>query len=282
MTTRIKSDTAANTCSHTRPIVQIVGATGHPDFRGVIDVLHREAGTSTTAPPELVVVLQERPGVIGECEVEALRRQWPLAGFVAVAGSWCEGELRTGRPLAGVPRVYWHQFPAWWRRQLARRAAGLCPEWSLPIEESVLTVVPAPPAGRGGLIVVSTPQWETADALSDAFQSAGYATSWSPQGRDASPPVLRGVVAGVWDGGQLVDREAASLKEFVTMLSHQSAPAIALLDFPRWDSVTIAQAAGAAAVLGKPWLAADLIDTTENARQQMRSAPGSLAIARAA
>jgi hypothetical protein len=261
--------------------VNLLGATGHPDFREVIDALGRDASESGSEPPELVVFLQDRPGVIQEQEVSALRRKWPLAGIVAVAGSWCEGELRTGRPLAGVHRIYWHQFPAWWRRQMSRREAGLAPEWAMPSADLLASAEHRVPGIGRGAILVSTRDWETAEALGDTLHAAGFVTCWTPPGRDQSQ-VVRGVVAGVWDGGQLDDRECANLNCFVSALSRESAPVIALLDFPRWDSRERAFVAGAAAVMGKPWPAGDLLTTIDDVRQRQHTATPAAAIARAA
>jgi hypothetical protein len=261
--------------------VRVLGASRHPDFRDVIGLLEREADDSGSSPPELVVLLQDRPGVFREQEVAALRRRWPLAGFVAVAGSWCEGELRTGRPLAGVLRIYWHQLPAWWRRQVSLREEGLAPEWAMPGAEFSARAIQGARAGNGA-ILISTRDWETAEALGDTLHAAGFATCWAPPGREMGPQVVRGVVAGVWDGGQLNDREVVDLNNFVRTLSRESAPVVALLDFPRWDSRERAMAAGAAAVMGKPWLAGDLLTTIDDVGRRKQSVTMATAIARAA
>jgi CheY-like chemotaxis protein len=267
MTTRITNIDAAIFPAMPRPNVYLLGATSHPDFQEVVAILRQDgdARELNGVSPELVVFLQELPVVIRDSHVATLRRKWPLAGFVAVAGSWCEGELRTGKPLIGVPRVYWHEFPAWWQRQMDRRALGRCPQWiAACASESPADSATLPPGDqRGGVIVLSTPHRETADVLSETLQMAGHATVWTPPGRDGNAAVLRGVVGGVWDGGQLCDREVADLERFSRDLSRQHAPVIALLDFPRWDSRQRALDAGAAAVLGKPWLNADLLSTID-------------------
>src|SRR5262245_6670790 len=125
----------------TPPIVQLVGEIDHPDFDEAIGLLRAQSRLATNGitvgklfavNPELIVVAQSRPGMIAARQMDALRRPAPLAGVVALLGSWCEGETRTGRPWPGVERLYWYEFPAWWRRQLALRAKGCCPEWSRP------------------------------------------------------------------------------------------------------------------------------------------------------
>ncbi len=55
--------------------------------------------------PRLIVLLQSWPGQWPAADVAALRRAAPLARVAAILGSWCEGETRTGRPLAGAVRL---------------------------------------------------------------------------------------------------------------------------------------------------------------------------------
>jgi hypothetical protein len=259
------------------PTVRLVGRVDHPEFQGAIALLRRDAVVcSTEQPPELIILAQERPGAIGQQQVEELRRAAPLAGIVVIVGSWCEGELRTGRPLAGVTRLYWYEFPVWWRRQVERRGRGLCPEWSsradfgfrnadCGLKERQLDY---------GLVVVSTPWWELFDAISDELKTAGYPTLWQKPGRPFV--TARGVMAGVWEGGQLNEREADCLAAFCSRLADEGAPVVALLDFPRRECADQAISAGAAAVLGKPWMNEDLLNTIDHAIQIRNSHPGKL------
>lgn len=259
------------------PRVQIVGDFDHPDFRDALDLLGVTAKVKSTnaEPPELIFIAQSRPVMFPFRGVEALRRAAPLAGMVALAGTWCEGEPRTGRPWPGVQRLYWYEFPAWWQRQLAKRTARLCPDWarSTPPElrnlDCKLRIDSAAPRG---MIIVNSAVRETADVLSDSLCHAGYATLW--QRGDRMHDRFRGAIAGIWEGAQLNEREAHQLATFCRQLSANSAPVVALLDFPRRDRVDHAMSLGTAAVLGTPWLDADLIAALEMiiARFQQRRA----------
>jgi hypothetical protein len=258
----------------TRPAVQLVGDVMHPDFRDVIVLLRDEAQlvAAGEVSPELIVVAQSRPGSFPRNKVAELRRSSPLAGIVALAGSWCEGETRTGKPWPGIERLYWYEFPAWWQRQAALRAEGLCPDWARPGESRlrISDCLQRAPLSCGlqiaakqsrGLIAIRAGYGETADALADALRRAGYATVWQPPGRSVA--TIRGAVAGIWEGGQLNDRESDDLSSFCRRMASDSAPVIALLDFPRRDRVVHALRIGAAAVLSKPWLNVDLIATLQ-------------------
>jgi len=245
-----------------RPSVWLVGEAEHPDFAEVVALL-RETADIGPQPPELIVVAQSRPGVFAARDIDGLRRSAPLAGVVALLGSWCEGESRSGRPAAGVSRLYWYEFPNWWRRQLALRAAGRRPEWARPAasEEQGADPLRGCPGREqgviGGTIAIDTVCFDTAMALADVLQSAGADAIWVRPGREAD---LSGVTFGIWEGGQLGDAEAERLAAFCTKLTTNSAPVVALLDFPRRDRCKVARQAGAAAVMGKPWLNVDLVD----------------------
>ncbi|MEX0642433.1 MAG: hypothetical protein WD468_07015 [Pirellulales bacterium] len=255
--------------SLSRPSVRLVGECDHPDFAEAIALVRADAELAldaiSRACPELIIVAQSRPGSIGSQSVEELRRAAPLAGVVGLLGSWCEGQARASRPTNDMLRLYWYQFATWWRRQLALRAAGHCPEWALPetisghlqLQGMQNSVLRTPNRVSSGVISLSTPHWETADALADALQLAGLASVWEPPSRTA--PVVHGITAGVWDGGQLDDGELKRLAAFCRRLARDSAPVIALLDFPRRDRCELARQAGTATVLGKPWNNAHLV-----------------------
>ena len=85
-------------------------------------------------PPELVLLAQARPGADDPSQLERLRAVAPLTRVVVVAGSWCEGELRTGHPAAGVVRLYWYELASWWRAAVAEWEANETPAWSEPRE----------------------------------------------------------------------------------------------------------------------------------------------------
>src|SRR4051794_21630350 len=55
--------------------------------------------------PGAIVIVESRPGQFSRREVERLHAAEPLARLVALLGTWCEGEERSGRPWPGVVRV---------------------------------------------------------------------------------------------------------------------------------------------------------------------------------
>jgi hypothetical protein len=250
--------------------VKLVGEADHPDFVDAVKQIHADARIATDRDtPELIVIAQSRPGAFSEHFVRGLRRTAPLAGVVGLLGSWCEGETRTGRPWPDVSRVFWYQFPVWWYLQLKLRAAGLCPDWARPNDFGFRTAdcgfktaaLRYQNKASYGVIALRSLHRDTADALATVLRKAGYSTVW--QRGPSAQVTLRGVLAGIWDGGQLNEREADDLSGFCRALAGDSAPVVALLDFPRRDSYGCALQCGAANVLGKPWRNEELLASIE-------------------
>jgi hypothetical protein len=250
--------------------VKLVGEIDHPDFVDALKRIRADARIATDVDtPELIVIAQSRPGAFSENLVRDLRRTAPLAGFVGLLGSWCEGETRTGRPWPDVTRVFWYRFTTWWYLQLKLRAAGLCPEWARPgnfglrISDCGFEKLALRNQNKAsyGVVALQALRRDTADALANVLRKAGYSTVW--QRGPSTQVTLRGVLAGVWDGGQLDEREAEDLSGFCRALACDSAPVVALLDYPRRDSYDCALQCGAATVLGKPWRNDELIASIE-------------------
>jgi hypothetical protein len=253
---------------HKRPMVQLVGDPSHWEFADAIELLGREAQlvASEDDQPELILIAQSRPDNFGKHDQHHLQQSTPLSGVVALLGSWCEGETRTGRPLVTAQRIFSYEFPAWWKRQMSLRRTGRCPDWARRTTQDVRVAgnlnanTPAQTHQWPGLIVLRTSNHSTGKALADVFHAVGYSVAIQTFGSLSS---VRGAIAGVWDGGQLNEAEATELKSFSAEMAQHAAPVLALLDFPRRDRIDVAMECGAVAAFGKPWLNADLIAAME-------------------
>lgn len=229
--------------------------------------------------PELMLLAVNRPGELTHAEVAMLQQQAPLARQVALLGSLCEGEQRTGRPWPGVGRYYWHQWPwrlkpelAQWLRQrddTATEEARPPFPWELPLtateDERCLSVVSRAGAGqvRDGLIAVAGTDAAMVQTLVGLCRRVGWnAAAWTmPQ-----PPAAEkadegrgwypGVAAGVWDVFGPLEANLPQLADFAARLS--PAPVVAVLNFPRWNEVLALRQAGVAAVVSKPLYQGDL------------------------
>jgi len=214
----------------------------------------RELAAVSTRDYDLLLAIQTRPGSLNDEFCERVRHQNPLLGMVVVLGTWCEGEARTGKPLPHCDRVFWYQFPAWWQNNVAAWRERRPASWQqFPTESKAPS---APAVELGGLVVIDSPDAETAATLITVCESNGLGAIWTPQWRRL--PMTSFPAAAIWVGGQLGNTECESLAELKKTLP-ENAPLVVLLDFPRIDRVSIARQLGATDVLGKPWRAEQLM-----------------------
>jgi hypothetical protein len=185
--------------------ILVVGNTDRAEFREARQLLERwgrvmaAADTSAAAaalaggesPVDLIVVAQAFPGEFPAERGDSLRRLAPLARVVALLGSWCEGETRTGRACPGAIRVYWHQWAARAERELSRLCEGRCSAWSLPAtasdEEQILVSAEEPIVKRQGLVAIYSARFEMHQWLAAACRRAGFTTAWLRPDRLDSP-----------------------------------------------------------------------------------------------
>lgn len=165
--------------------------------------------------PDLILLVQSYPGEFSASQVDLLRRAAPLAPIGVVLGPWCEGETRSGKPLPGVWRVYWHQWLVRGRLQIERFLQGECPLWGLPttsIDEERLLATPLPlPKKRQGPIGICSASPDSAQGMCIGLQAWGYETHWirlrvaveRPFRRDpeeGQPPIPRPIFPHVEQG----------------------------------------------------------------------------------
>jgi CheY-like chemotaxis protein len=271
--------------------ILIIGDTRRREFRDARAVLDELGRVSSAADvesaeamlrdgriaPEVIVVAQAYPGEFSAGAIDRLRRLAPLGRLVGLLGSWCEGEMRTGRPWPASIRIYWHQWGPRVSRELRRLCEGQGSTWALPVtateEERLLAAQPDTLGVREGLVAISTRCREMHDWLSSACRRRGYSTVWLPP----EAPRAEGVTAAIFDTATLdaATLDAATLDAATCeadeprQLRHlvaavRPAPVIVLLDFPRIEDHARALAAGATAVLSKPLLIEDLYWQLEN------------------
>ncbi len=218
---------------------------------------------------DVIVVAQAFPGEFSHAALDRLRRLAPLARVLGLLGSWCEGEMRSGRPWPGAIRIYWHQWPPRCDQELGRMGRGESSAWGLPVtateEERLLLGADRPLPKQQGLIAIYSRLPEVHEWLSAALRRRGCSTVWLrppahsvghvPCPTDGMAQV-EGATAAIFDGSDCRDHELGQLKRLAAAL--RPAPIVALLDFPRVEDRNRAIAAGAAAVVSKPLYLDDL------------------------
>jgi hypothetical protein len=214
---------------------------------------------------EFVFLAQPLPGMYQQAEIEALRRLAPLAQLLVVAGSWCEGELRTGKPLTGVVRLYWHELAHWWRMRACGTASG-------PLGLDNLLV----PRHEGfdlklqGLVAIHSPTLGSFEAMATGLIPYGLECYWD---RD-STQVPKGAQVGIWDGVQLDSAEWNHLQSFAAEIQSSGGSLIVLLHYPRKEHVARLQSLGCEAVFGKPYIVAELVSLLGRLRDKSPSLLG--------
>ncbi|MGA2797275.1 MAG: hypothetical protein ABSE63_06850 [Thermoguttaceae bacterium] len=250
--------------------ILLLGETDRPefcDFRSTLESLGRVSRISEMERainvletgeviPDVIVIAQAFPRQFSHGDVDRLRRLAPLSRILGLLGSWCEGETRSGQPLPAI-RIYWHQWRARAERELRRLIQSQCPSWGLPVtateeERLLVSAAQAPPRGQG-LVAIHAGGFAMADWLSEACRTCGYSTAWL---RPPHYTHVEGAAAAIFDGSDLHGEELEQLRRLTNALGRR--PVIALLDFPRIEDERRAIAAGAAAVLSKPFYLDDL------------------------
>lgn len=222
-----------------------------PNTREAVSQLGQESLT-----PDVIIIVQSYPGEFTDAQIDELRWVAPLARLVAVLGTWCEGEMRSGTPWSGAVRVYWHQWAPHCQQELKRLVEGRESLWSLPPtaceEERCLAIAARPKPKGGGLVEIVTEQYDIFDWLAAACRDRGYEPRWRRSGDEAqtdAPVVVLFDAAG---------EMAAELARFRRLQIARDATAIILADFPRIAACDRFVRAGARAVLSRPFFWNDL------------------------
>lgn len=228
--------------------------------------------------PDLIVVLQSRPGEFSADSVEQLHQLWPLARLVVLLGSWCEGEVRSGKPAPGVWRLYWYEFRIRVAPFLEGHAVPASSSWTLPRSatenERLLLDLNSPPHLEAGVVAIAAASRASYESLSDACTTFGFRTYWyrHPSSFSSVP-----TVAGIWDVRPSDASEWFLIEEFARGISTRRV--VILRGFPRWCDWQRAADMGAV-MMGKPFQLPDLwrvvsgvIRTEERTGSGLGSAP---------
>lgn len=209
-------------------------------------------------PPSLVVFAQSRPGQFSKYEIERVHAAAPLARLVALLGSWCEGETRSGRPWPGVMRIYWHEWLPRMATLLEHASIRGRLGWDLPRTatdaEWLLATPRSSKTSARGLAVIFARRHSTFTSLADVCQIGGLAAVWHSR---ESQLAVQGATVAMWDSCGWGAFEEAELVSFTAKIA--SIPVLALLDFPRLEEQEQVLSAGAVAVVSKPFLLDDLL-----------------------
>jgi hypothetical protein len=206
--------------------------------------------------PAVIVLAQPWPGHVSVKQVEDLRRAAPLARIVGLMGTWLEGERRTGKPWPAATRSYWHQWIARNARDWEKEFTGLPPS-TADENETVDQEIsrsdrenPAYPL----FCVVHARHRESAEAFADICGDQRWETFWI---RNPETMLAGDIDVVIFDAVNGSSEEKGQLAALKTGLPET--PTIVTVGFPRQGDVEAWKAAGADAIISKPFLADDLI-----------------------
>lgn len=258
-----------------RPIVLAIGNPRRVEFRASLASVHDQSDLvvvrnpgealdqlSAGRIPELILLWQSRPGQHSALSIDNLRRAAPAARWLVIAGSWCEGELRTGRPPEGATRWYWHQH----RSRLLGAPPGN-PPWTHPAtftDEERLLATHAPDAQtlRAARIGILARDEAMRDILTKTFARAGATIHAWRAPREAAENV---------DVALCDARTPTDTDELATLRHHVPQAAIfALVGFPRWQDILALRQAGASAIVSKPFVLNELVWLVQQVGQRSR------------
>jgi CheY-like chemotaxis protein len=234
--------------------------------------------------PAVIVLAQRDSQPFAAEQIEKLRQAAPLARIIRLLGPWLEGESRSGKPIPATLRAGWEQWPGKIQQPTSSAMNNYesehvvsAPLWSLPLTateddrllallggnisansfsdqaEATISVV-APTF----LIAVHAQHRETAHTLCDICHARGWKSLWL---RTLPVETPISVNAVLFDLAANTAQELDQIRAMKAIVG--DAPLIALAGFPRSEDISQLRAAGAAAVISKPFLTGDLIWQTE-------------------
>lgn len=250
------------------PKILITGDYSHRDFKDLFN-----GGESFTLSPmkqslklsdstfDLIVIAQSFPDQFSQSDIEKLQNDHPMTPIVAVLGSWCEGEVRAGKPWPGVVRIYWHQWMG--RFEMFRshlKEAKLTP-WHEPrtstVADRIVRTDPPqqvlqPHQRKVGISAHISSQFEM---LGDAFRELGYNSFWIELTMNELPNV--GEPDLVCVDANHINHE---LQSRIVWLREKfpGAPQIVVCNFPRANEVQDLISWKVSSVISKPFELQDL------------------------
>ncbi len=187
--------------------ILVTGDYWHTDFQSLVSKLQVPVTLVPIGKAEsvkdfnfdLVVVAQARRDQFSMAEIEKLQSLFANLPIVALLGSWCEGELRSGTPWPGVIRVYWHQWEGRYERFVKQLSGAGITDWHAPRTSAVADRIASGSGhdrsisghpGKIAFIAISAwTHWQH-EMVADAVRHFGWPSRW--------------VERAVWDGASSV------------------------------------------------------------------------------
>ena len=260
--------------------VLITGDYWHSDFRALIPKMD----CVTTLIPadklsdehlvhgsfDLIVLAASRRDQFSHAWVESTRGKALPTPLVALLGSWCEGEKRSGEPWPGVQRIYWHQWQNRFDHFIGQLASDQVCDWQLPATsnhaDSAMNFTSnrrAEVADGQLMIGVSAVSDHHYQMIDDASQTIRAETCWIEREHlDESTVTKLSLI--VVDADSWNNDVKARIEGLRSDLKADT-PIVLLLNFPRESDLPAVHAMGILEVVSKPFQLSDFAMAIERA-----------------
>ena len=259
--------------------ILVTGDYWHRDFkpflagvdRVTLTPVNRISSIAADQQFDLIVLAQSQPDQIAQTTVEQLQTRYPLTPIVAVLGSWCEGELRTGKPWPGVLRIYWHQWQGRFDTFMSQMDSAGISTWHAPrtstTADRFLRLEQPHPVLKSHIRCVGVSTWTISqfEMLRDAIEHFGWTSCWIERALETattSTPESSQAYEAI-----LIEAESLSteLNQRIQWLQSQfpTAKLVVVANFPRENLVQRMNSIGVSAVVSKPFELQDLRSALE-------------------
>jgi len=261
--------------------VLLTGDFWHQDFQGIVSQFDVPA---TLVPIEkiesvsdskfdLVIIAQSRRNQFQSIDIDRVFEFFPNTPLVALLGSWCEGEVRSGQPIAGVVRIYWHQWSGRYERFISQLGQNGITDWHAPKTSSVADRIELQHSTLNSnlyqrkLEMIGISAWTQSnyEMLADAVQQFGWQSRWIERAFwDAeSTNTVSAVCIDARSWSDDVKNRIKWIRSEFPLV-----PMVLVVSYPRASELDEIEATGIGFVVSKPFELVDLKSALNNAIEQ--------------
>lgn len=259
--------------------ILVTGEYWHPDFQFLL----RKLDVPITMVPiqkitsvnqshfDLILIVEARRNQVCRDDVEALQAMFVGVPMVALLGSWCEGEPRSGAPWPGVIRVYWHQWEGRYDRFVSQLQQAGITDWHAPLTSTVADRMArqstADPDSAATISCIGISAWTHSqfEMLADAMNHFGWHSRWVERSmwNGATTKLVSAICVDADGWTPELENRLKWLREEIP-----ETPMVLLLNYPRHDELDSIRQAGILGVISKPFELGDLKSAIERAVKQ--------------
>lgn len=208
----------------------------------------------------LVVIAQSRRGQFHSRDVEELLDRFSGIPVALLLGSWCEGELRSGDPIPGMIRIYWHQWCGRFEHFMQQIVVRKMSSWHLPricsiADRLIVDEIQPTPDDKALLVGISSSTKEGFQMLSDVCEYNCFRSKWIEQLNSSDLSAHRPDAILV-ESNSLTRAVAQRIEKLKTLFPR--VPLALVMNFPRQQDRQLACRLGVGGLISKPFQLKDV------------------------